>query len=102
MSDRGMKKWAPYASLIEQKGTISSMKNRREQFKKPLLSQEMANEINTCLLIAKDKDVIIDHYFEGNKYQISGIVTKINYDQKWLMINNITLSFPFILSIKIR
>jgi hypothetical protein len=102
MSDRGMKKWAPYASLIEQKGTISTMKNRREQFKKPLLSQEMANEINACLLIAKARDVIIEYFFEGNKYHLSGIVTKMNYDQKCLTIDDMTISFKSILSIKIR
>jgi hypothetical protein len=102
MSDRGMKKWAPYSSLIEQKGTISKMKNHREQFKKPLLSQEMANEINACLLQAKDQQVIVDYFFEGHKQQLSGLVTKINYDQKWLMINNMTLSFSLILSISIR
>jgi hypothetical protein len=102
MSDRGMKKWAPYASLIEQKGTISNMKNRRGQLKKPLLSQEMANDINAGLLIAKDKDVNIDYFFEGNKHHISGIVTKINYDQKWLVINDITISFAMLLAISIR
>jgi hypothetical protein len=102
MSDRGMKKWAPYASLIEQKGTISSMKNKRGQFKKPLLSQEMANDINAVLLIAKNKDVIVDYFLEGNKYQVSGIVTKMNYDQKWLVINDITISFATLLAINIR
>jgi hypothetical protein len=102
MSDRGMKKWAPYASLIEQKGTISTMKNRREQSKKPLISQDMATEINACLLIAIDQNVIIEYFSEGNKRQLSGMVTKINYDQKWLIVDNMTLSFKFILSISIR
>jgi hypothetical protein len=102
MSDRGMKKWAPYASLIEQKGTISKMKKHREQVKKPQLSQDMANEINACLLRAKDQNVVIDYFFEGSKHRIFGLVTKINYDQKWLMINEFKLSFVLILSIRIR
>ena len=102
MSDRGMKKWAPYASLIEQKGTISSMKNNRAQFKKPQLSQDMANQMNECLLQAKDQFVVIDYFFDGRKHRLSGLVTKINYDQKWLMINEFKLSFVLILSIRIR
>ena len=102
MSDRGMKKWAPYASLIEQKGTISRMKKQREQVKKPQLSQDMANEINACLLRAKDQNVVIDYFFEGSKHRFSGLITKINYDQKWLMINEFKLSFILILSIHIR
>jgi hypothetical protein len=102
MSDRGMKKWAPYASLIEQKGTISKMKNHREKVKKPQLSQEMANEINESLLRAKDQNVVIDYFFEGSKHRISGLVTRINYEQKWLMINEFKLSFVLILSIRIR
>ena len=63
MSDRGMKKWAPYASLIEQKSTIAKMKNHRVQVKKPQLSQDMAHEINDCLLRAKDQHVVIDYFF---------------------------------------
>jgi hypothetical protein len=102
MSDRGMKKWAPYASLIEQKGTISNMKTHREKVKKPQLSQDMANEINACLLRAKDQEVIIIYFFEGSKHKLSGVVTKINYDQKWLRINECKLSFANILSIQFR
>jgi hypothetical protein len=102
MSDRGMKKWAPYASLIEQKSTISKMKNHRKQVKKPQLSQDMANEINACLLRAKDQHAIIHYFFEGSKHELAGVVTKINYDQKWLRINEFTLSFGFILSIRFR
>jgi hypothetical protein len=102
MSDRGMKKWAPYSSLIEQKGTISKMKNHREQLKKPLISQEMANDINEGLLRAKNQDVIVDYFFEGHQHKLRGLVTKINYDQKWLLINNITLSFSLILAISIQ
>lgn len=101
MSDRGMKKWAPYASLIEQKGTMSKMKNHRGQVKKPQLSQDMANEINACLLRAKDQQVIIDYFVEGSKHRLSGRVTTINYEQKWLLINHITVSFSLILSISI-
>jgi hypothetical protein len=102
MSDRGMKKWAPYASLIEQKGTISKMKNHREKVKKPQLSQEMANEINESLLRAKDQNVVIDYFFEGNKHRLAGLVTKMNYEQKWLMIEEFKLAFALILSIRIR
>lgn len=97
MSDRGMKKWAPYASLIEQKGTISKMKNHREKFKKPQLSQDMANEINDCLLRAKNQNVVIDYFFQGSKHKVSGLVTKINYEQKWLTINEMTITFSMIL-----
>jgi hypothetical protein len=102
MSDRGMKKWSPYASLIEQRGTIFKMKKHREQVKKPQLSQDMANEINACLLRAKDQNVVIDYFFEGSKHHVSGLVTKINYEQKWLTINELKLSFALILSIHIR
>ena len=102
MSDRGMKKWAPYASLIEQKGTIAKMKNHRVQVKKPQLSQDMANEINACLLRAKNQNVVIDYFFEGSKHEVSGLVTKINYEQKWLIVNQLTISFSLILSMSIR
>jgi hypothetical protein len=102
MSDRGMKKWAPYASLIEQKGTIQRMKQARHQMNKPLLSQDMAMEINEQLLQSKGQRIVLTIYENQTKHVIHGIVEKIDFDQKWLKINQNKISFPSILSIKIE
>jgi antitoxin component YwqK of YwqJK toxin-antitoxin module len=65
MSDRGMKKWAPYASLIEQKGTIRRMKHARSQSPKPLLSSDRAQELNEIILMSLGKNIIVQWYENG-------------------------------------
>jgi hypothetical protein len=102
MSERGMKKWAPYASLIEQKGTIQQMKQQRARITKPLLSQEMAMEINGLLLQSKGQHVHLTFFENQNKQILKGVVEKIDFDQKWLTINQKTVTFRSILSMKIE
>jgi hypothetical protein len=102
MSERGMKKWAPYASLIEQKGTIQQMKQQRARITKPLLSQEMAMEINGQLLQSKGQHVHLTFFENQNKKILKGVVEKIDFDQKWLTINQKTVTFRSILSMKIE
>jgi len=102
MSERGMKKWAPYASLIEQKGTIQQMKQQRARITKPLISQEMAMEINGLLLQSKGQHVHLTFFENQNKQILKGVVEKIDFDQKWLTINQKTVTFRSILSMKIE
>ncbi len=46
MSDRGMKKWAPYKTLQEQWTTLDDVYESDERVEKPKLSNEEAEEIN--------------------------------------------------------
>ena len=39
MSDRGMKKWAPYSSLNEQATCLEEMKYQRNKIAKPILTE---------------------------------------------------------------
>ena len=49
MSDRGMKKWAPFSSLIEQSTCLEEMRYQKNKIEKPLISIEKAREINEIL-----------------------------------------------------
>jgi len=71
MSDRGMKKWAAYASLIEQKGTIVRMKQSKA-------------------------------FEDGKKISEKGLIKQINFDEKWLKINEKTIYFSSLLDIQIQ
>ena len=46
MSDRGMKKWAPYKSLIEQEVFINKMRVNKSKIEKPILCDEEMDKIN--------------------------------------------------------
>ena len=49
MSDRGMKKWAPYKSLPEQDPHLINTKKNKTKIDKPLISSEEAEVINEIL-----------------------------------------------------
>jgi hypothetical protein len=82
MSDRGMKKWAPYASLIEQKGTLRRMKHARTESPKPLLSSDRAQELNEIILKSVGQTIVVQWYEDGQLNECSTVVTKIDLDQK--------------------
>lgn len=102
MSDRGMKKWAAYASLIEQKGTIVRMKQSKARIEKPHVSQDQAAIINANLLIAKGQLGSIVYFEDGKKISEKGLIKHINFDEKWLKINEKTIYFSSLLDIQIQ
>ncbi len=102
MSDRGMKKWAAYASLIEQKGTIVRMKQSKNRIEKPHVSQDQATVINANLLIAKHQWATIVYFEDGQRIQEKGWIQQINFDEKWLKINEKTIYFLSLLDIQIQ
>jgi hypothetical protein len=103
MKDRGMKKWAPYASLIEQKGTLVSMKHARKKIAKPLLSQEQAQEINQALLLCKQgMHIRLQIYNHDVITTIEGTLQRINVDQKEITIDDQIIAFKQLIDIKIK
>ena len=46
MSDRGMKKWAPYKALNEQAPALQQTRMSKIVIEKPLISNEEAEDIN--------------------------------------------------------
>ena len=50
MSDRGMKKWAPYKTLDDQWTTLDKLHQSEEKIEKPQISNEVAEEINNKLV----------------------------------------------------
>ena len=81
MSDRGMKKWAPYASLIEQKGTMNRMKTNRLKMQKPLLSSEAAEAINRGLLENIGKTIHLTYFEDGERKSIQTTLLAIKKDE---------------------
>lgn len=101
MSDRGMKKWAPYASVIEQKNVVRSTKKNRLKQIKPHLSQEAAEAINQTLLLSPGKHICFTYFHEGERMMIKTFVKKINFDTHQLMTLDGAFDLNNILSIDI-
>ena len=66
MNDRGMKKWAPYKSLNEQETFLNQMREKRSRIEKPIISQDLAEQINYILLNHNNKELLFTFYKNGD------------------------------------
>lgn len=102
MSDegRGMKKWAPFASLVEQGEAIEKMRYQRNKIDKPTISTEEAEKINNILANYKKGDEVeITFYYDGYLYKVKTIIKRIDKNKKALILPDGTLSFKDIVNI---
>ena len=99
MSDRGMKKWAPFSSLIEQSTCLEKMLYERNKIEKPSISQDKAEEINRILSNYHKQEVVITYYFDGYLYTIKTRIKNINLNEKCLYLPEGKLPFGEIIEI---
>lgn len=88
MSDRGMKKWAPYKSLNEQWDTLDNLYKNEELIEKPLISNEVAEEINEKLVNYEGEDLEFYYYKRGRIYKEKSTIKKIDAFNRKLILNN--------------
>ena len=83
MSDRGIKKWAPYKSLIEQDPAIIEMQRKRNKVDKPIISNEIAEEINEILTNYHGETLRIKIYKNGEIQFVETTLARIDpYERK--------------------
>ena len=100
MSDRGMKKWAPFSSLIEQATCLEEMKYQRNKIEKPLLTEDQIEKINYILQsYQKDQIVKIKFFHDGYLYVVNTTIKKIDLDNRLLVLGNGKLSFTNLIDI---
>lgn len=100
MSDRGMKKWAPFSSLIEQATCLEQMKYQRNKIDKPILTDDQIEKINYVLQsYQKGQRVKIKFYHDGYLYYIETEIKRIDLENRQLILTNGKLKFENILDI---
>lgn len=99
MSDRGMKKWAPFSSLIEQSTCLEKMKYEKNKIDKPLISSDRAEKINQILVNYAGQEVEIKYYYDGYIYTIITTIKRIDKEYKKLVLPSGTLSFKDIIDL---
>ena len=100
MSDRGMKKWAPYSSLIEQATCLQEMKYQRNKIAKPILTEDQIEKINYVLQSYKKGETIkIKFYSDGYLYEIETTIKRIDLENRVLVLENGKLKFENIIDI---
>ena len=103
MSDRGMKKWAPYSSLIEQATCLEEMKYQRNKIPKPILTEDQKEKINYVLQsYQKGQIVKIKFFNDGYLYFISSSIRRIDLENRKLILEQGKLDFANIIDIEIE
>lgn len=101
MSDRGMKKWAPYKSLQEQWETLDYLHEKEELIERPILSNEQAEEINDKLVNYNGQEYEFYYYKRGRILKEKSIISKIDAFNRILILNNgIKISLKDLVGIK--
>ena len=86
MSERGMKKWAPYKSLNEQENYLNKLHKDNERVEKPKISSDAAEEINKILVNYQGEELLITFYRNNNIQSITSIIKKIDADNKKIVL----------------
>lgn len=87
MSDRGMKKWAPYRSLPEKDIADIKMKKNKNKISKPLISNEEAEEINQLLSNHED-ELVFTIFKDGSLIDIVGEIKKVDEINREIILKN--------------
>ena len=78
MSERGMKKWAPYKSLIEQEKYLDKAHQKNEKQVRPQISSDEAEEINEILVNYHGEELLITYWRNEKINTVSTILKKID------------------------
>ena len=101
MSDRGMKKWAPFASLIEQSTILEEMFYEKNKKVKPSISNERAEKINQILSSYQGQTVRIKYYYEGYLYEVSVVIKRVDVLNKKVILEDGSIPFKEIIDINV-
>ena len=101
MSDRGMKKWAPYKTLEDQWSTLDRLYKSEEKVEKPLISNEVAEEINDKLVNYQGQEYEFYYYKNGRILKEKSTIKKIDaFNRNILLTNGIKISLKDLIGIK--
>ena len=101
MSDRGMKKWAPYKTLEDQWSTLDNLYKSEEKIEKPLISNEVAEEINDKLVNYQGQEYEFYYYKNGRILKEKSTIKKIDaFNRNLLLTNGIKISLRDLIGIK--
>ena len=101
MSDRGMKKWAPYKTLEDQWSILDNLYKSEEKVEKPLISNEVAEEINDKLVNYQGQEYEFYYYKSGRILKEKSTIKKIDaFNRNLLLTNGIRISLRDLIGIK--
>ena len=101
MSERGMKKWAPYKSLIEQEKYLKKAHQDNEVIARPVISSDEAEEINEILVNYHGEELEVSYWRNDKINTVSTILVKIDpVNKKIVLPERKTIHFNELISLK--
>ena len=101
MSERGMKKWAPCKSLIEQEKYLKKASQKNEKQERPQISSDEAENINEILVNYNGEELEITYWRNEKINTISSILVKIDpVNKKIVLPERKTIYFKELISIE--
>ena len=86
MSERGMKKWAPYKSLNEQEDYLKKLHNKQEKMERPSIPSDEADNINEILVNYHGEELLIEYWRNDKINTVSSILSKIDPANKKIVL----------------
>lgn len=94
MSDRGMKKWAPYKALVEQTPSLEGTYQDFKKIERPKISSDVAEEINEILVNYHEQELKIRYFKKGRIFETISSLKKIDViNKKIVTSSDITIYF---------
>ena len=101
MSERGMKKWAPYKSLNEQDKYLKKVSNDNKKVTKPQMSSDEAEEINDILVNYQGEELLITYFRNNQINKINTVIKKIDpLNKKIVLLERKTINFNEIIKLE--
>lgn len=100
MSDRGMMKWAPYKSLVEQSEFLEQMRYEKNKKGRPSITDDRAEEINRILTNYQGEIVSITYFSDGYTYLLKTKIKRIDIENQQLILPLGKLKFQDIIKIE--
>ena len=101
MSDRGMKKWAPFSSLIEQSSLLEEMYYEKHKSAKPSISNERAEKINRIFMNYQGQELNIKYFYDGYTYTITARIKKIDSTNRKVILEEGSIPFSEIIDVDV-
>jgi len=86
MSERGMKKWAPYKSLNEQEKYLNKLHQKQNKVERPKISSDEAEKINEILVNYHGEELNITYWRNDKINTVSSILKKIDVENKKIVL----------------
>ena len=86
MSERGMKKWAPYKSLNEQENYLNKLHQNQNKVERPRISSDEADNINEILVNYHGEELLIEYWRNEKINTVSSVLSKIDAVNKKIVL----------------